>query len=74
MPRLDYKRCRACGRHVDEVGVLSHTRLCVEDSIRINRQAADEQHHHRGEFFQRWRRGIAASVGGVLIDDLQAPQ
>ena len=54
--------------------MLSHTRLCVEDSIRINRQAADEQHHHRGEFFQRWRRGIAASVGGVLIDDLQAPQ
>ena len=74
MPRHDYKRCRACGRHVDEVGELSHTRLCGSCGEAINYQAADEQHHHRGEFFQRWRRGIAASVGGVLIDDLQAPR
>jgi hypothetical protein len=26
-------------------------------------------HLHRGEFFERWRRGMAASVGLVLLDD-----
>jgi hypothetical protein len=36
------------------------------------RQAAAiiDMHTHSGHFFQRWRRGMAASVGGVLLDDL----
>lgn len=26
---------------------------------------------HRGPYFEHWRRQMAASVGGVLVDDLQ---
>jgi hypothetical protein len=29
-----------------------------------------DMHTHSGHFFQEWRRGMAASVGGVLLDDL----
>jgi hypothetical protein len=28
-------------------------------------------HHHTGEPLERWRRGMAAAVGGVLLDDLE---
>jgi hypothetical protein len=72
MPRLDYKNCRGCGKNVDEVGVLSHTRLCVRCGAELNARAALEQHHHHGEFFQLWRRRIVASAGGVLLDDVNA--
>jgi hypothetical protein len=26
---------------------------------------------HAGEGFQRWRRGMAASVGAMLVDELE---
>jgi hypothetical protein len=70
MPRPDYKRCRVCGRHTDEVGPLSHTRLCAADGIeRFNRNVLGLS-EHRGPEFIRWRRAMAASVGGVLLDDV----
>jgi recombinational DNA repair protein (RecF pathway) len=69
MPRLDLKHCRACGRHVDEVGVLSHSRLCAEDAARLSREAALDLANHSGPYFKRWRAGMAASVGAVLLDD-----
>jgi hypothetical protein len=27
-------------------------------------------HYHTGPYFKHWRRAMAASVGGVLVDDL----
>jgi hypothetical protein len=27
--------------------------------------------HHRGPYFDHWRRRMAASVGGAIIDDLR---
>jgi len=27
-------------------------------------------HYHRGDYFTQWRRAMAASVGGVLVDDV----
>jgi hypothetical protein len=32
-----------------------------------------DMHTHSGFFFQQWRRGMAACVGGVLLDDLPPP-
>jgi hypothetical protein len=26
--------------------------------------------HHKGPYFDHWRRQMAASVGGVLLDDV----
>lgn len=34
--------------------------------------ALDDLHFHRGPVFERWRRAMALSVGGVLVDDLEA--
>ena len=30
MPKRQYLSCKACGRRREEVGLLSHTRLCGE--------------------------------------------
>ncbi len=70
MPRADYKTCKACGRHANEVGPLSWTRLCAECGAARLHANIDGIHEHDGPAFLRWRRSIAASVGAVLVDDL----
>jgi hypothetical protein len=35
MPRDDYVRCWNCNGHADEVGPLSHTRLCLTCAEKI---------------------------------------
>lgn len=37
---------------------------------RIHEQQTTELHYHQGEYFKQWRRAHAASVGGVLVDDI----
>lgn len=71
MPRPDYKTCKQCGRHTGVVGELSHTRLCTECSLENRRAAATDLALHRGHYFRRWREGVAASVGAVLLDDVR---
>lgn len=66
MPRADLKTCRACGRHADEVGLLSHSRLCTECGVRLSEQALAQMTQHKGPVFQHWRRRIAASVGAEI--------
>jgi hypothetical protein len=70
MPRLDYKTCRRCRRHTDECGPLSRTRLCGKCGVELVECNYDALTAHDGPEFLRWRRRIAASVGGVLLDDL----
>ena len=70
MPRADYKTCRICGRHVDEVGELSHTRLCAEHSEARYKENVDGLHYKRGPALERWRRGMILSAGGILPDSL----
>ena len=69
LPRADYTTCKECGRHTDEVGPLSHVRLCAGCGVRLARQAALDLSEHRGHYFKRWRAGMAASVGAVLLDE-----
>lgn len=69
MPRDDYTTCRRCGKHADEVGPLSHTRLCNGCGHARLEASIVEQAEHSGPTFQHWRRRIAASVGAVVIDD-----
>lgn len=66
MPRTDYKTCRLCGRHTDEVGPLSHTRLCQQCWETRLIASVVEQKQHSGPIFQHWRLRIAASVGAVF--------
>ena len=70
MPRPDYRTCRVCGRSAEEVSPLSHTRLCIEDALRLREENARSLAAKSGPEFRRWRRAMAASVGGVLLDDI----
>ncbi len=72
MPKPTYATCRACGAHRDDVGLLSHTRLCGPCAKRILLDNIDGLHEHKGEPMQRWRRGMVACAGGILMDDLEA--
>ena len=71
MPRLDYKNCKNCGRHVSECGVLSNTRLCADCGLERLNASVHEQIAHNGPIFDHWRRRIAASVGAIPLDDLR---
>lgn len=69
MGRVDYRRCRQCGRPANEVGELSHIRLC-EDCGTLNlAENVLGIHLKTGEPWRRWRRAMAACVGGVLLDE-----
>jgi hypothetical protein len=70
MPRADYKNCRGCGKHSDEVGPLSHTRLCSSCFGRRFTENLDSMKTMTGPFALHWRQRMAASVGAVLPNRL----
>jgi hypothetical protein len=45
--------------------------LCAEHGDERMRDNLSELRAHSGPYFRRWRERIAASVGGVLLDDLR---
>jgi hypothetical protein len=69
MPRITYRSCKRCGRRQPDVGPISWTRQCVECGVRELEHNIIGLHTHSGPAFDRWRRAMAASVGGVLLDD-----
>ncbi len=70
MGHPDYRNCKRCGLHSDEPRFMSWTRLCPTCSKAELLLNIDSLKYHRGPAFRRWRRGMAASVGGVLVDDI----
>jgi len=55
MPRADYVSCKSCGRRREEVGTLSHTRLCADCATwRLERNV----------------RGIATKTGPAFVRQL----
>ncbi len=54
-----------------DVGPISWRGYCGECGPKLAAAAADDLHYHRGPKFDRWRHQIAASVGAVLLDDVQ---
>jgi hypothetical protein len=64
--------CKVCGRHARETGPISWRGKCGDCGPRIFIEACDGMHDHSGPWFEHWRRSMAASVGGVLVDDLEA--
>jgi hypothetical protein len=51
------------------VGELSWQRLCVECGDERRAENVVQLNAHSGPWFDHWRRAMAASVGGVLLDD-----
>jgi len=70
MPDARRAKCQNCGKHRDDVGPLSWRGYCGPCGVALNRAASSDLHYHEGPKFQRWRAGMAASVGGVLLDEL----
>lgn len=70
----DYRRriCKGCGSHSTEVGALSWTGLCTVCATERLAENVIGLHTMSNPARDRWRRGMAASVGAVLLDD-QAP-
>lgn len=62
-------KCQRCKRSVSEVGEVSWTGLCVHCSTEAIVSNVGQMIERRGPNFIRWRRAMAACVGGVLIDD-----
>lgn len=46
--------------------------FCIDDAIKRAGDNNDQLAAHAGPFFDHWRRQMAASVGGVLLDDVGA--
>lgn len=72
MPR-GYKRrfCANCARPVEECGTLSARGKCRDCGHAIEAANIIDLSTHSGHFFHHWRRSMAASVGGVLLDDVR---
>ena len=70
MARNSYRHCRFCGGHESEVGPISWRGYCKPHGVMIRDKANDDMHYHQGPYFDHWRRRMAASVGGVLVDDI----
>lgn len=64
--------CQSCRRHRAECGEISWRGKCAECGPRIAVEAATQLHYHSGPVFDRWRVRIAASVGAILADELEA--
>lgn len=62
------ERHGGCGKSTAEVGDISWRGLCIACSMRRAHAAAMDLHHHDGPFFDAWRRGMIACVGGVPLD------
>jgi hypothetical protein len=74
----DHRRtyCReskgGCGKSSDEVGPISWYGLCEtcgRDHINVN---LDQMEARSGPNWSLWRARMAACVGGVLLDDVNA--
>jgi hypothetical protein len=74
MPDRRWARCRECGVHRNEAGELSWTGLCVPCGDRLRAENIMGLHLKTGYPLDRWRRAMAASVGGVLLDDVLPPE
>jgi predicted amidophosphoribosyltransferase len=66
-PRI--KECRNCLAPVDPRD-LSRTKLCPVCGFELVEENVRGLAAHSGPAFERWRRAMAASVGGVLLDDV----
>jgi hypothetical protein len=69
MPDRRRTTCRNCNRNRDEVGPISWTGKCERCAVELASENVLSLIDHHGEGFNRWRRGMVASVGGVLLDD-----
>lgn len=67
MPKPTYAKCRECGRHRNDVGELSHSRLCTECSTARLYANNLQIHHKRGPFYERRIYGMVQAELGPRV-------
>ena len=63
--------CKVCGGHKSQVGEISWEGYCIRHGVEARDRANDEMHYHHGPTFEKWRRAMAACVGGLLAEDVE---
>lgn len=73
MPRKSYERgtCKDCGKTRTEVGHVTWRGYCGECGKRRMHTHNAQLHEHAGAHFEIWRQRMAASVGAILVEDLE---
>ncbi len=71
MPRATYQRktCKDCGGERQNVGHVTWRGYCIACGIARQHAEIDQLRAHSGPHFNHWRKQMAASVGGVLLDE-----
>ena len=64
------RTCKKCGRPREEVGQMSWTGQCFDCAEAAVKENIAGLATMSGEPLRRWRRGMVASVGGVLLDEV----
>lgn len=64
--------CQVCGKHESEVGPISWRGKCAADSTAALYSNIEQMMRRSGPNFDRWRRSMAACVGGAILDDDRA--
>lgn len=65
-------RCKVCQKPVANRSELSKRGKCIDCAEWLMEQSQRGINAHNGPYFLHWRRQMAASVGGRLLDDLAA--
>ena len=72
MPDFRRATCQRCNGHKSYVGPISWSGLCQECAIdRVTENIVGLATKETGTT-RRWRRGLAAGIGAVLVDDERA--
>jgi hypothetical protein len=76
MPRRGYQRktCKDCGGERSEIGHVTWRGYCLPCGQHRAVTEVNEMRAHSGPHFEHWRRSMAASVGGVLLDDVRVSE
>jgi len=69
MGHPDYVTCKRCGRHRDECGPLSWSRLCTKCAIEKVAANLEGLATFRGPEFEKWAKGLTAFAGILPLDN-----
>lgn len=71
MPDLRRRNCRRCGEHDSKVGPITWGGYCIDCGIAVERENVMQMVSRSGPNWSKWRRAMAACVGGVLAEDVK---
>lgn len=71
MPDHRRRTCRRCRQHESEVGAITWGGYCIDCGLAMERENVEQMVTRSGPQWAKWRRAMAACVGGVLAEDVR---